>query len=191
MKILNYKLFSESYDIENGESPEMASDKNLYNNNEKFITEFSSKKSVISNIYSTYKDDKELISKLKNQKLISDKSSDPKSIVFINPLLGIWAQSCSKLREVKNIQSRLEQSTLQLNDANSSLSQNPENRESIQDNIKKINASILELRKNLETLNKESQNLQKEASQKLQYMKKDIDNSKKRIDQFQSISKLK
>ena len=103
--IKNYKSFvNELYNVYQNDPTELASQKLHANDMEKHIKEFLTKKTNLDNIYVTYKDEKDLISKLSAQKFIEQNTSDKKKIKFLNPLIGLYAQAAEKKRELRNIE---------------------------------------------------------------------------------------
>ena len=183
--IKKYKDFiREKIAINQNDSTEMASDKSTFNQIESYIKEFLSKKTTLDNIYVTYKDEKDLISKLYAQKFIPTNTSDKKKIQFINPLFGLYAQAAEKKSELKSIESDLDKNQKSLSDSKSLLSQTPENSESISNDIQYTQSKISEITNSISKLKTEIVTLERNTESKLKSMKSDLLNNKKRVDYF-------
>ena len=162
------------------DSPENISNINSMNQIEKDIKEFNSKKTLVTNIYLTYIDENDLINKLTSQKFIDSKSR--KDIKFHNHLKGMWAQVCSKRREINNINNEILKWEKEIQDSNSNIRSNPSSKESIESQISLLKERILLKKKELVEKNTEILNLEKIITDKIKVMKNDLLNSKKRID---------
>jgi len=182
--IKKYKEFREAFNIYQTDEPEIAADKNQSNDAEKDIKEFLTKKVTIDNIYNTYKDEKDLISKLFAQKFIEANTSDKKRIKFNNPLIALYAMAADKKRELKSLQDDLQTKTDTLSNVKSSMSDNPDNKDSLTNDINYNQDKITELNDKIKKLNTEIMTLSRNADQKLKQMKADILNNKKRLDYF-------
>jgi hypothetical protein len=178
----------ENYIAEPTDAPEIASDKNQFNNIQKQVEEYNKKKTIVTNIYLSYVNEVDLINKLSGQKLI-DRTADKKSIKFYNPIIGLWAQSCQKQREVKDIKAEIEKLKGNIKDEETNIKMNPSSKESIQSTIDLINDKIklkgTEINDKLSEIN----NLEKTTKDKIKSYVNDINTSKKRID-GNSINKL-
>lgn len=185
MKYLKcYNSFSEKLNIYQNDQPNMASNKSSYNDLEENIKEFTSKKTTVDNIYATYKDDRDLISKLFAQKFIPLNTDDMNKIKFTNPLIALYAQVCDKRRELKSVEADLTTQNETLLQRQSALSQSPNTTDSIQSDIDYTKGKILDLTKRISTLKTEVSTLEKNAKDKLNAMKTELLNSKKKIDYF-------
>lgn len=169
MKNVYIKKF-ETFVIEDMDPVETKSAKQFYNKLEKDIKEFSNKKTVLHNIYMTYKDDKDLYRLLNVQKMI-----DPRSVTntqttqqkettptFLNELFGLYAQICGKDRDVKDTNDQIKNA------------KSDEDRKPFQDKIKKLQSEIVDINKNITTsLNN--------MNVKLKKYKADIDKSRQNL----------
>lgn len=181
--IKNFNQFiKEAYTIDNNDAPEVASDKNSFNKSENDVKEFLSKKTTIDNIYATYIDDKDLVTKLFAQKFIPQNTGDKTKIQFTNPLIGLYAQGSEKKRELNSLEANLKTQTDTLSQRKTDILQNPDNAESLNSDIDYTQSKISDINKNITTLKAEITNLEKSTNDKLNQMKTDILNNKKRID---------
>ena len=134
--IKKYTQFvNETYFPEKTDSPEIASYMNKFNDIESQIKDFDKYKVVISNIYMTYIDEKDLIKKLAAQNFI-EKTEDKKKIKFENPVLGIWAQSCEKRRTLKDMDDQIKKWQEDIKNEEDNIKNNPSSEESGKGNIK-------------------------------------------------------
>ena len=181
--IKKYKIFiKEKYTIDQNDQTDMASSKIYFNKSESDIKEFLSKKITIDNIYATYTDEKDLISKLFSQKLIPTNTSNKKQIQFTNPLIGMYSQSAEKKRELKSIEDKLKSQKDSLVEKQSMISQNPDTREALNADIQYIQSKISDLSKQVSKMNSDIVTLERNTEQKLKQMKIDLTNNKKKID---------
>lgn len=183
--IKNYTVFvNEIYNVYQKDTPEMSSDKSHVNQVELFIKEFNAKKKTIDNIYVTYKDEKDLINKLYAQKFIPSNTNDRKKIKFINPLIGLYAESAKKKRELKSLEDDLKAQQDTLNDRNSQISGNPDLRNTLQDDINYSNERINSIKQDINRVKTEILALEKNTAFKLKEMKDDLVKDKNRINYF-------
>jgi len=187
MNIKKYSQFIlEIYQPTQGDAPEIASQMNTFNSKEEQIKDFETHKVDVSNIYMTYKDEGDLINKLSARKLIEKKTSNKKEIKFSNELLGIWARSCEKRRELKDI----EESIKGIEEDNSNREENIKNNPSLKDseqesmnnNLDKISSKKEEISK----IQKEIMDIEEEAKDKLARLKNELSLSKKKIDMYKT-----
>jgi hypothetical protein len=175
----------ETFNAEQNDPPEIASDMNTFNDTEDVIKEFNNKKVTVNNIYMTYKDEKDLINKLSSQKFI-DNTNNKKSIKFQNPLLGLWAQSCEKRREIKDINDQVSKWNDDIKDEQDNIKNNPSMKDSSSSNIQLTQDKIKEKNQQITKLQMDVVNLEKLAKDKLKKMTDDINSSKKRIDLYRT-----
>lgn len=180
-RLLNYKLFIETYTVPQNAPPEIASDMSSFNDLEGNIKEFNAKKSILDNIYMTYTDEKDLINKLSSQKFI-DNTTDKTKIKFHNPLLGLWAQSSEKNKELKDLQDKINDDNKSILDKTASLSKNPTLKDAINKEIESLKNSIVEKNKLLSQIKTGVGNLQKSTQDKIKQMSGEYSQSKNRID---------
>lgn len=178
----------ENYIAEPTDAPEIASDKNQFNNIQKQVDEYNKNKTVVNNIYLSYLNEVDLINKLSGQKLI-DRTSDKKSIKFYNPIIGLWAQSCQKKREIKDINTEIEKLKQNIKDEETNIKNNPSSKDSIQSTIDLINDKIKLKGTDINKKLSEITNLENTTKEKIKSYINDIATSKKRID-ANSINKL-
>ena len=181
--IKKYNHFlSESYKIEPTDAPEFAVDKTSANKLQNDVKEFLAKKTTIDNIYMTYHDEKDLMSKLYSQKFIPTNTSNKKDIRFTNPLIGFYAQVSEKKRELRALEEELQNKRDDLNTKKSLISSNPDTKESLQSDVEyvqsKINDTILRISK----LKNEIISLERDTEKKLKEMKTNMESNRKRLD---------
>lgn len=183
--IKNYKSFvNELYNVYQNDPTELSSQKITANEMEGHIKEFLTKKTNIDNIYVTYKDEKDLISKLSTQKFIEQNTSDKKKIKFLNPLIGLYAQAAEKKRELKNIENDISNQEQVVSDRKSQISQNPETKDSLQQDINYTISKVNDLKSRLSKVKNEIVSLERSTEKKLKEMKASLTENKKRIDYF-------
>jgi hypothetical protein len=173
----------ELYNADKTDPPQIASDMNRYNELENQIKDFDRLKVTVNNIYMTYKDEKDLIDKLAAQKII-DKTDNKKKLKFHNPVLAIWAQSCDKRRDLKNLQDQIKDWKTDISDEQSNIKANPSSKDSLSANIKLTEDKIRQKTQYISKLQMEIVNLEKIAKDKLKVFKDDLMASKKRIDLY-------
>lgn len=189
--IKNYnKFISERFLPTQNDSPEMISKMNSFNKVEEDIKDFSSKKNTVYNIYMTYKDEKDLISKLKAQNLIKNAENKNK-MSFTNPLLNIWAQSCQKRRRLKNIEDDIKKWEGDKSDQQSNIQTNPSMKDSLTSQIEVLDDKISTKKDEIVQLNQEIARLERQAKLKLEEMKKELNLSKKDLDIYQQTKTTK
>jgi len=185
MKLIKkYKFFKEKYQIPNTDAPELSSDKSTFNDLEFNILQYNQKKNVVQNIYMTYTDQQDLINKLFNQKFINKKTTsttttDPKK--FLNPLLGLWAQVCEKMRAIKDIQDKISSEQDTIDQKQDLASQNPGVADSTNQDIKSSNDKISDYKSQLSQLNTDITDLENQIRIKLQKMKVELSITRDRI----------
>jgi chromosome segregation ATPase len=183
--IKRYKDFiEEKYSITQNDPIQLASDKTYFNQMEENIKEFLTKKVTVDNIYMTYTDDKDLISKLSAQKFIPTNTSDKKQIKFNNPLIGLYADAAQKKRELKSLESDLISQKDTLTDRQSSITANPESADSIKNDISYTQTKISDINIRVQKIKNEIVTLERNTRDKLKEMKDDLANNKKKIDYF-------
>lgn len=178
-------FISEKYFPTQNDSPDIISYMNTFNNSELVIVEYNKKKVTLTNIYLTYKDEIDLYNKLSTQEFI-EKTSDKKSINFKNPLLGLWAQSCKKNRELQDITNQLNKWQEEIKSEESNIISNPSMEVSSKEQISLLEEKIKLKNKEISNKKIEILNLEKLAKTKLDEIKKELADSKKRIDMYQS-----
>jgi len=170
--IKGYKLYLEADAIQpnSADTTQVAADKNNMNATIQNVSEFNSRKANLTNIYMTYKDEKDLVNKLIAQKFIN-KGTKITDVVFINPLLGMWAQCAQKRRELQDLQNTINQENKTLTDTTNSLNNNPSSKETINQNIDNDKKQIGDDRKTLNDLNKTVQSMEKDVMDRLNQIK--------------------
>jgi chromosome segregation ATPase len=183
--IRTYKSFvNELYNVYQNDPAELASQKLYANDMENYIKEFLTKKVTLDNIYIIYKDEKDLISKLSAQKFIEQNTTDKKKIKFLNPLLGLYAQAAEKKRELKNIEKEISDQDQLISDRKGQISENPEAKVSLQQDINYTTSKINDLKSRLSKIKNEIVSLERSTEKKLKEMKSSFTDNKKRIDYF-------
>jgi hypothetical protein len=176
MKYLNtYSNFiSEKFIPQETDPPEQVSGMNNFNDIEKWINEFNSKKSALQNIYTNYKTEEDLVKTLQKQKYIN--SPNLKLMKFNNPLLGMWAKSCEIRREVNDIQKGIDDLNNTIKDDTDNVTANPSTAESGKESINLKKQDLTNKQKLLQDKNLELANQEKKVRDEL---KKMMDNNKK------------
>jgi hypothetical protein len=186
-KIKNFDNFiNEVYQPTQGDAPEVASQMNNFNSKEAMIKDFETHKVDVNNIYMTYKDEADLINKLAARKLIVKKTSNKKEIKFTNELLAIWAQSCEKRRDLKEIDDNIKKLEEDNINRQENIKNNPSLKDSENESIKMNSDKITSKKTEIANLQKEILNLEKEAKDKLNKIKIDLSQSKKKIDLYRT-----
>ncbi len=185
--IKNYSEFIlELYQAEQSDAPEIASDINKLSDIDKTIKDFEKYKVDINNIYSTYKDEMDLINKLSSRNFIEKKTSDKKQIKFLNPLLSMWAQSCEKRRNISSIGESIKKDEIEIKNQKDNINSNPSMKDSIDATIKSYTDRISTKKQDIIKLQKEIMDLEKITRDKLKEIKDDFLLSKKRVDLYKS-----
>jgi len=185
MKYLKkFNPFVEKYSIGQNDPADFASDKNTFNQTENFVKEFLVKKVTLENIYVTYRDEKDLITKLFAQKFIPVNTSDKKKVQFSNPLFGLYAQALEKKRQLKSLEDDLLSQQGTLADRQTTINQNPDTKDSLSNDVQYTQSKISDINNSISRLKNEVVTLERNTQQKLKQMKIDILNNKKKIDYF-------
>lgn len=180
--IKKYNEFLEAYNVYQTDEPELANAKSTSNKVEKDVKEFLAKKTTLDNIYANYKDQKDLISKLFAQKFITTNTSDMKKIKFNNSLIGMYAMTSDRKRQLKSLENDLQSQTDTLSNKQSVLNQNPDNRESMQDDIGYSQDKISDINTKIAKLKTDIQTMERNTTKKLKEMKDNITKNKKQMD---------
>jgi chromosome segregation ATPase len=180
--IKNYNEFLEAYNVYQTDEPELANAKSVSNKVEKDVKEFLAKKTTLDNIYATYKDQKDLISKLFTQKFIADNTSDMKKIKFNNSLIGMYSMTADKKRKLKSLENDLQSQTDTLSNKKGVLGQNPDNKESMQGDIDYTQNKISDINTQINRLKTDIQTMETNTTKKLKEMKDNITKNKKQMD---------
>ncbi len=190
---MRYIKTYETFDVKKENQPlEITSDMNAFNDNEKWIAEFNSKKNSLMQIYATYKDDgKDIISVDLYNKLLSGKfintSNDKTKISFINPLFGIYSEFCKKSRELKNTNTSLEQKKNSISSIQTNINNGEGDKEIENNDIKAATNDIKTMTDKLTQINKEISDLQNSSNQQIQTKIKELQASQKRIKDVKSV----
>lgn len=184
------KRFNEAFDIKKENPPvEVASDMTSFNDTEKWVKDFNTRKGILANIYMTYKDDVtpseestpvDLYNKLVAAKFI--KPSNVKSkLVFFNPLFNIWGEICKKNRQLKNANTTLSQKKQDIANKQSEVAAGTGDVTSANTDIETANNDMKAQLDNLTAIKKEIANLQKASADEMKNRVKALQTSKKRI----------
>jgi DNA repair exonuclease SbcCD ATPase subunit len=181
MIITKYKNFiGEALTILQTDSPSVATTIHKFNDLEKFINEFNTKRTVLRNIYLTYDGEDDLINKLSSQNFI-EKTTNKKEIKFENPLLQMYSQVCDKIRRVEQIKKDVDNSNSNIKDKQQFISDNPSSKEENTEDIKSIQTQISDKNKDIQELNQEIVRLERQTNEKLKQMSKELVDTKKEI----------
>lgn len=167
MKLIHVHLFEE-FETSESDAPESASDKTSANDIDATVKEYIAKKNIVSNIYNTYTDEKDLEAKLLASKLIS---KDGNTIKFTNPLLNAWADVAAKTRKMENIKKQVDDFDKQSKDLTASINRNPSSKDDILADIKLLNDRIKIKNDEVIQINKELLLNQKDVDKQLADMK--------------------
>jgi hypothetical protein len=184
------KKFNEAFDVKKENQPvEVASDMTSFNDTEKWIKDFNTRKAILSGIYLNYKDDSapsdkatpiDLYNKLVAGKFI--KPSNAKSeLVFFNPLFNIWGEICKKNRQLKIANTTLSQKKQDITNKQSEISAGTGDVASANTDIETANNDMKAQLDNLTLIKKEIANLQKASADELKNKSLSLQTSKKRI----------
>lgn len=183
-KILKFFQFiNEKYQLDPNDPPEMNSQKKGFNDIEMNIKDYQVNKVKLDNIYKTYTSDKDLISKLKAQKLIEGNPDNYKTIKFINPLLSIHAQISRKMREITDIQKlvKSDEQTLDNKEEVAGSGGDKQITDAIEDDITQVEDKISSKNDQITKLNSEIIVLKKQIDLEINKMKKQLIDSQRRI----------
>ena len=188
-----FKSF-EAFDIKKENPPlEVGSDMNNFNDSEKWVKDFNSRKSLLDSIYINYKEDAtpsdsiplDLYNKLVSGKFIAPNNVKTK-ITFLNPLFTIYAEISKKNRELKNINSTIESKKKELGDKQTTLNSNGGDKETLNNDIENLNNDIKTQLDSINNIKKEINDLQKSSTTNLNNMIKNLQTSKNRINKLDS-----
>lgn len=192
--MIHLKTYEKFQDIEIKKQPlEMTADMNTFNQAERDIKDFQTRKNLFLNIYKTYTDDDkstggmpiDLYNKLLQAKFI--KATNPKSkIVFLNSLFGLWSEYCKKVRELQDFETTLTQKQKDLAEKQSMLNSNQGDRESTQKDITNIQQDIRDGNEKVGDINTQIAKLKKSSDDELKLKIKNLTLSKKRITQLKT-----
>lgn len=183
--IRKYKRFiTEVFRPTETDPPEQISQMNQFNDMEKFITEFNQKKSIVEDIYKKYTDDADLVKQLKSKQLIS--SNNIKEMKFINPLIGMWAKSCEKRRQLTELQSKTKDTQQQIGIEQDSSKGNTLLKDTLGQSIRSKQETLSSDQEKIRELDLEIRDLEKRAKDQLLKMKKDLELSRKQIRTYTS-----
>ena len=195
---MKYLKTFETFDVKK-ENPglEIGSDMNNFNDSEKWLKDFNTRKNAFVTIYNTYKEDanpsdnipQDLYNKLLSSKFIKE-NSDKSKIVFLNPLFNLYSELCKKTREVKNVTSTLEQKKKDLIEKQNSIKNNDGDRETANKDIETSTNDVKELNDSLVKINTEINNLRKSSNDEINKYTKSLTDSKKRIDTLKEPPKV-
>lgn len=183
-KILSFdRYINEKYILDQNDPPEITSQKRNFNDIENYIKEYNLKKVNLDNIYKTYIDEKDLLNKLKSQKILEGNPSNIKTIKFTNPLLSIHAQISRKMREISDIQKMIKSDEETIDNKESTLRNNKEEvvGDALKDDITQVNTKISDKNEQIKKLNSEMIILKKQIDLEINKLKKQLIDSQRRI----------
>lgn len=154
----------------------------------KDINEYQVKKTIVHNIFMTYKDDADLVAKLKAQKLVANFEVDPKNqakvrettlkqakrMKFLNPLLDQVSRIAEKRREINKLEKDISKQEETISDRKASISSDPQLGVSFQEDIDKSNEKIGRIKDDIDRLNNEIKQLETLAAAELQQARKKL-----------------
>jgi hypothetical protein len=126
----------------------------------------------------------DLIKKLAAQKFIPVNTSDKKKIKFTNPLIGLYALSAEKSRELRSLESELGTQTDTLSQRQSAIGTNPDATDSLQNDVAYTQGKISDINSRIAKLKNEIVTLERNTRDKLKQMKDGLANNKKKLDYF-------
>lgn len=179
----------EKFNVEKEKQPiEVTADMNNFNDSEKWIKDFQTRKIAFETIYNTYIEDAQqsdstpldLYNKLVQGKFIKPTSAKS-TIVFLNPLFTIYSEVCKKGRELKSNTQTLDQKKQDLLAKQKSITDNTGDRATAENDIKAINMDIQNRTKSLGNINSEINRLKKAAMDEINAKIKNLAASKSRI----------
>jgi hypothetical protein len=177
--IKKYKEFvKEDLELNSDDSIDVSASKNALNKMQQDIKDYNAKRNTLFNIYKNAASEIEISKQLLSNKFIS--SSDPKNVVFINPLLGMSAEMFKKQRQMDLVNTDLEKIKKDIETEKFNANNNPSTKQYNEENIKLNQDKIQTKTKELENLNKEVANIELQVKQKLsEYQKTIADNINK------------
>ncbi len=178
------------------DSSDMVRNKTDLNNLSRWIREYEQKKNTVYTIYQTFNDDKDLLSKLKSQKLVNgfetDTSNpsrvrntnitDPKRMKFENPLLAEVAHIAEKKRMISDLEADMKEQEKSISERERTTSKNERLRPSFQKDIERMKAKISNIAKDIQELEKEISILETKTREKLSQMQRELSIKQKLID---------
>lgn len=183
-KILKFfEFINEKYQLDPNDPPEINSQKQGFNNLEMDIKDYQINKAKLDNIYKSYTSEKDLISKLKSQKLIEGNPDNYKTIKFLNPLLSIHAQISRKMREIADIQKLIQsdEQTLDNKEEVASSGGDKQTTDAIKDDITQVEDKISSKNEQIKKLDSEIIILKKQIDLEINKIKKQLIDSQRRI----------
>jgi hypothetical protein len=154
----------------------------------KDINEYQVKKTIVHNIFMTYKDDADLVAKLKAQKLVANFEVDPKNqakvrettlkqakrMKFLNPLLDQVSRIAEKRREINKLEKDISKQEETISDRKASISSDPQLGVSFQEDIDKSNEKIGRIKDDIDRLNTEIKELETLSAAEIQQARKKL-----------------
>jgi phage host-nuclease inhibitor protein Gam len=182
------EFINEIYQVMDTDSQSITALKKELNNLQKWIAEYPRKKTVINNIYMTFQNEKDLISKLKAQKIIANFDIDAKNpqrisntnvksikeIETINPLIKEYIQIAQKRREIKDIETDLQKQKQTIEDRQQASSDNERLAPSFKQDIQNMNDKVTKLERQISDLQSEINKLEQNMNLKFQQMRQDV-----------------
>ncbi len=177
------------------DSSDMVRSKTELNNLSRWIREYQQKKNLVYTIYQTFTDDKDLLTKLKAQKLVdgfetdtanpnrvrNTNITDPKRMKFENPLLGEIAHIAEKKRMISDLDEDMKEQEKSISERERSTSKNERLRPSFQRDIDRMKEKISSIAKDIQELEKEIQILETKSREKFSQMQRELSLKQKMI----------
>ena len=194
--IKNFSQYiKEAYQELPTDSSDMVRSKTELNNLSRWIREYQQKKNLVYTIYQTFNDDKELLSKLKAQKLVDDfevdkenpkrirntNITDPKRMKFENPLLAEVAHIAEKKRMISDLDADMKEQEKSISERERTTSKNERLRPSFQKDIERMKAKISTIGKDIQELENEINILEAKTREKLSQMQRELSIKQKLI----------
>ena len=182
------EFINEVYQELDTDSDSMARNKTDINDMEKYIMEYQSKKTILHNIFMTYKTENDLISKLRSGKFIANYEVDVKNpqrikatsikdtrrMKFLNPLLADVARVSEKRRDIIDLEKDIKKQEETIKDRQSAIQQEPQLSDSFTEDIKGTEEKIKNISKKIEDIKTEISLIENQTKLKLQQMRKDF-----------------
>jgi chromosome segregation ATPase len=159
-------------DLDNSSTPSDISINSQKEQMNKNISDFNSKKSQLSSIYSQATSEVDLKNKLISANFISKENSN-----FINPILGKFSKGLQLGRNLDLLQKDMEKNQSDMKSLTDFISQNPSSREDSQDKMKSLNDQKSKISEKLSEL---KQMISKENKSMDQYLR-DLSNNLKDV----------
>lgn len=189
------EFINEIYSETDTDTDSMVRAKTDLNQKESWIREYSSKRTILLNIFMTYQNEADFIQKLKARKLIYNFELDPsnvqrvkttsvkdsKRMKFINPLLEEVAKIGDKKRQIKNLETDITEKEKTIDARQDSISRDAMLKPSFQEDIDAMTQKISDKNAKIEELKNEIKTLETQSRNKLAQMRREVIQLNKQI----------